>query len=547
MISGQKTDKRHEVKVVARTGTYIGCFDGTVESYLGVRYAAPVEKFKPPRDVSTTSGEIIDATEFGPAGLQPYNEAIPLSQGKTSPDCLNLNIWTKNTATTGKPVMVFVHGGGFVSDSGNNSIYCGRNFAANLPDGEDVVMITISYRLGLFGSIDLSLLDGFSEEYTYCNNIWILDMIQSLKWVNENIGAFGGDPGNVTIYGQSAGGMACLYLCAIESARRYFQKAIIHSGSPFFGLRDLATWRVQSQRVFNILGVTSVDELVCLPDDAFRDHIQKYTYIDADLQARYIDGLVIPLTWWDDLKDGAAKDIIIMLGATDGEHDFHSYDNTNSAFIVKTANDIVSSAVARYANLGIPPYALSPVGNEAVIEKFMAVDPNSSERAATLDNHFGHVLGYRHIAERQSKYNSVYMYRFCWLPDIHAVVGGLVDHAAFSPFGRSPHCADIPILFGTCENGLPNLAKWWMGQVKDSVRDKYDMSNVPKEMTGQMQATWYAFAKTGNPTNALIPEWSVYTSERKNTMMIREKWEQLDDPLKCDLSILEAIRPRGEK
>ena len=547
MINDKLSESTREARVTAPTGTYIGSFDGTVESYLGVRYAAPVEKFKPPVDVLTTSCDVIDAAKFGPAGLQPYDDAILPSQGEISSDCLYLNIWTKDTAATGKPVMLFIHGGGFVSSGGSDAPSNGRNFTADLPCGDDVVMITISYRLGLPGAIDMSLLDGFSGEYACCNNLWILDIIQSLKWVNENISAFGGDPSNVTIFGQSAGGMACVYLCAIESARQYFQKAIIHSGAPFYGLRDLAKHKENSQRVFDILGVSSVAELVSLSDDELMKDIPNYTYVGADLQPRYIDGLVIPVTWLDEFKKGAAKDITIMLGVTSGEHDFAAYDRTNADFNVRSAADIFADMEDRFAALGNPRYALSPVGNEAITEAFMSLAPNSSERAAALSNRFGHDIGYRYIAEHQSKFNNVYMYRFCWLPDIHAVADGVARHAAFSAFGRSPHCADLPVLFDTCETSLPFLAKWWAGQVKSSIKDAYDMLNVPEKLTKQMQAAWYAFAKTGNPNNDLIPEWNVYTGEKKNTMMINEKWVQSDDPLKDDFSILGAISPADEK
>ena len=547
MANNQMTDNARKARVTAPTGTYIGNFDGAVESYLGIRYAAPVEKFKPPKDVLTSSGDVIDSTKFGPAGLQPYNEAILPSQGEVSSDCLNLNIWTKNAATAGKPVMLFIHGGGFVSGGGSDSPSNGRNFVADLPDGEDAVLITISHRLGLLGAVDMSLLDGFSDEYKYCNNIWILDIIQSLKWVNENIGAFGGDPGNVTVFGQSAGGFSCVYLLTIESARRYFKKAIVHSGAPFFGLRDQASYKEHSLRAFDILGVSSVEELVSLSDADFMENIRQYTYVDADMQPRYIDGLVIPATWWDDFKSGAAGDIALMLGSTSGEVDFRAYDGASPDFSVRSADDIITEAVDRYAALGTPPYALSPVGHEAILERFMAIDPGSSDRAAALSNRFNHDVAYMHIAKHQSRFNDVYMYRFCWLPNIHAVSDGLVGHAAFSPFGRSPHCADLPILFDTCESSLPYLAKWWAGQVKDKIRDTYDASEVPKEMIGQMQAAWYAFAKTGDPNNALIPKWDVYAEEAKNTMMIDEKWVQLDDPLKDDLRILGEIRPKGEK
>lgn len=542
----QEQDEARAV-VEAPTGTYLGNYSDGVESYLGVRYAAPVENFKAPEDVTTTTDDEIDATQFGPACLQPYDPSMEPSLGETSSDCLTLNIWTKDSDTKGKPVMLFIHGGSFVAGGGNDSAMNGTNFLNNLGEDEDAVMITINHRLGILGQIDMSLLDGYSDEYADCNNLWLLDVIQSLKWVNENIEAFGGDPNNVTIYGQSSGGMVCFYLCTVPEARPYFDKVIIQSGAPFYGLTDKENYQRNSQIAFDELGVTSVEEFVALSDEQINEKLAEIEYIKGDLSPRYIDGRVIPLTWWDDFRNGAAKDIDILIGATDGEVDFSLYDPENyPATLSKDA--IMEKLYARYGSMGTPTYALIPNGNQEVINELLEARGNTDMAAVDIFGYFCHQLANSYVSEAQGQYNNVYAYNFTWCPDIHAAMEGLPENAAFTPTGRSPHCAEIPILFDTCAEGYPYLAMWWASAFGDSVRDKYDTTDVPTELIAQMQKTWYTFAKTGDPNNDLIPEWKPYTQEEPNVMnMGADKWECVDDFLKDDFEILSAIRPLGEQ
>ena len=542
--SEPNTEETHTAAVTAPTGTYNGLMDEGVEAYLGVRYAAPAELFKAPQPVTTTSSDEISATAFGPSCLQPVDSAMEPSLYELSSDCLTLNIWTKDHETKGKPVMLFIHGGSFVSGGTNDATLYGDNFIRNLPDGEDAVMITINHRLGILGQLDLSMLEGYTDEYADCNNLWILDAIQALKWVNENIDAFGGDPANVTIFGQSSGGMLCYYLTTVAEARQYFQKVIVESGTPFFGLQDHESYQKNCAAIFETLGVSSVDELVALTDEQIMEQMPFVTYVNATAAPRYIDGRVVPLTWWDDFQAGCAKDITLMIGATNGEVDFNAFDAEKYPGMV-SADVTLGKLVNHYAPAGTPVYGVLPT--QDVIDSMMETmpdDPNT--RAIQIYTYFTHEHSDRLICDAQSQYATVYNYSFDWLPDASAITENL-QGAIFTPTGRAPHCSELPLIFDTVEDGYTYLARWWLGAKADAVTDKYDADKIPEKLCEQMRMTWYTFAKTGDPNNETIPQWDAYTTESHETMAINTEWEAQTNPLAEDHALAAGIRPLNEK
>ena len=146
--SDRKTDNEMP-QAAAPSGTYTGNLNDGVQEFLGIRYAAPVERWKAPNDVTTTSDDKIDATKWGPCCMMPWDDVEISSQGELSEDCLNLNIWTKNVAAKGKPVIVFLHGQSEYGGS-HDPLYYGDTFTRNLPKGDDVVYVTINYRNNIF-------------------------------------------------------------------------------------------------------------------------------------------------------------------------------------------------------------------------------------------------------------------------------------------------------------------------------------------------------------------------------------------------------------
>lgn len=520
---------------VAPTGTYVGIDNNGVAEFLGIRYAAPIERWKAPKDVTTTSKDIIKATEWGPSCTQPYDDIEIASQWKQDEDCLSLNIWTKDLKTTKKPVMVFIHGGGATQGGSYDPLYDGEYYIRNLKADEDAVMVTINYRLGIFGSLDLSVLNGYTNEYEKSINLAILDQIQSLKWVSENIEAWGGDSNNITVFGQSAGGGAIGTLLTMPNATKYFHKAILESGMIFNRQCSPEKLKENSQIIFNILGVSSVEELMDISDDEIYEKYIDRIFDEVKLQQRVADGAIIPEDGWNALVNGSAKGIKIMIGTTDGEYDFRATDWDNFPNPVKDA-DVVWRAIEKSAlQKGNAKTVLSPVNYPDVVKEYLSLDGDKVKRMQDLYNDVHYRQGSIYVAEALSAYTDVYMYYWCWAPNPQDVIALNDDWAEVSPWGRAMHCMDLIFVFGTVEDGYPEL-----GGPKDK---------IPINLVEQTQAAYYAFAQTGDPSNGLIPEWKKYDIGTRYTMIINKDntWELVSDPRSNDKIVLNQIRPITEQ
>ena len=239
--------------------------DGSV-AFLGIPYAAPpvgalrwaapapAAPWSSPRDVST----------FGPSCAQVVDPEESTSTGPQSEDCLSLNVWAPatGTATTRRPVMVFVHGGGWTNGGTRDPWYDGAALSRR-----GVVVVSMNYRLGVFGFLDLSDPAVGGTSYAASGSVGLQDQVAAMRWVQRNIASFGGDPGNVTVFGHSAGAMSVTAMLASPDARGLFHKAIVQSGAGNL-LRSPEVARRITQRVLMAAGVTSVDALRALPTDA---------------------------------------------------------------------------------------------------------------------------------------------------------------------------------------------------------------------------------------------------------------------------------------
>ncbi|NPV59436.1 MAG: carboxylesterase family protein [Actinobacteria bacterium] len=227
---GEKTQTEASTMEVPQlaSGPISGAFEDGVWSYLGIPYAAPPVgelRWKEPQPVEPWK-EVRACTEYGPACPQPSDDWTGMMDvGSTSEDCLYLNVWTPaESPGQGLPVMVWIHGGAFKSGAGSLPIYEGSNLAR-----KGVVVVTINYRLGALGLMAHPLLSAESP-HGVSGNYGLLDQVAALRWVRENIDAFGGDPGNVTVFGESAGGMSILDLMVSPLAEGLFHRAIVESG-----------------------------------------------------------------------------------------------------------------------------------------------------------------------------------------------------------------------------------------------------------------------------------------------------------------------------
>src|SRR5258708_8652015 len=221
--------------VETTAGKVAGLANGPVRIFKGIHYGAPTggaNRFMPPQKPVPWSG-VREATQIGPRCPQPptpglmREEAIDLDYGPMSEDCLSLNVWTAADAAAKRPVMVWFHGGGYAVGSGGSVRYDGSNLARK----HEVVVVTVNHRLNAFGFLDLSSLGG--AKFADSGNVGMLDIVAALEWVRDNIANFGGDPGNVTVFGESGGGGKVSTLMAMPASKALFHRALAHCRHPF--------------------------------------------------------------------------------------------------------------------------------------------------------------------------------------------------------------------------------------------------------------------------------------------------------------------------
>ena len=307
-------DKSLAVKCI--NGTFVGKKTDGVIAFKGIPFVGkqPVGEYrwKPPVEVVADDG-VYEAYFNGKSPYQSYSLSQIASLYVHGEDCLHLNVWKADDGGTKKPVMVWIHGGAYEMGGTVEPREEGTNFIKENPD---VILVSIEYRLGVFGFLHLSHLpDG--ADYPDAQNLGLLDQVAALKWVHENIANFGGDPNNVTIFGQSAGGGSVSLLPLVEGAQKYFQRVIAMSGSAVL-CRTPELAITCANETIEKLGCKTVAELLKL--DA-----QKFFEINEEFEMRVAperDGRTLPLDPLKAYENGAAKDLDIMQGCTKDEFNY---------------------------------------------------------------------------------------------------------------------------------------------------------------------------------------------------------------------------------
>jgi para-nitrobenzyl esterase len=523
------------VQVEAPTGTYVGRDNDGVAEFQGIRYGV-FRPYLPATDVTTTSADVIEATSWGYNCIQPYDEVELASQDPCSQDCLFLNVWTKELNTTDKPVIVFIHGGSNIWGGTSDPMYDGEYFVRGLSEGEDCVFVTINYRMSVVGGLDLSVLEGYTDEYAYAMNLSKLDQTQALKWISENIAAWGGDPANVTIMGQSAGGGAVEMLMADPDTHQYFQRAIINSGTQSREAISKERFTSNSKTVCDILGVTTVDELIALTDEDISSKMDEI--IDALGKAhpglRCADGLVISETWWEDLQNGVASDIDLLIGGTDGEEDWFAIDWDNSVSEPLSSPDsILEDIRVRDAvrDNGYGRFYCLEV--DGFVDGYLAMGDDPVRQAMDLYNDVYFNYPTYLIAATQAEHNAnTYLYRWEYAPAVENVLEYNGDSAEVSPWGRALHCMDLCFELGTKEGYV------------ELTGDPEKMSDT---MIAQAREMVYSFAKTGDPSNDLIGQWTPFGDSEKTTMLIGQdgSWSCVSEYRQDVMDYMSQLQPYG--
>ncbi len=492
-LSGYISEGRTLPKVVVNTscGRIAGLRnrDGLLV-FLGVPYArAPTGdlRFRPPEEPEPWQN-IYPAFSFGPVSPQTLDEYEPASAQFQDEDCLRLNVWTPGADDKRRTVLVFIHGGAFILGASSDPNYDGAAFARR----GDIVVVTINYRLGALGFLDLAQL---GENNTGSGNQGLLDQIAALRWVQKNIRQLGGDPENVTIMGESAGSISVSTLMAVPEARGLFKRAIAESGAPNLCRSPKFAENV-TERFMALAGAKDAKDLRKMNTSQIMK-IQKKLMtelgVGADrIFAPVIDGKIIPMNPLDALAGGAAANVSLLHGTT---HDEARYWLLYQPLLkLSTPEDLLSFDSQINDSLGdrrndlIDYYKKSFAG------------PGNASLAMATDIIFW--LPHLRLSEAQSQWAKVWMYRFDWA----------------SPYASGQlgayHAVELPFVF---HNYDTPEAKNAMG------------TNSPADLK-RIQDFWIAFIRTGDPNIQGMPHWGCYNAMTRETMIFDAKNSIQKDP-----------------
>jgi len=482
-----------------KAGKIQGIKDEGIEIFKGIPYAKRIVgdlRFKPPVPAKRFPGVFL-ATEFGPVSPQEITlKSIDPPEPQSEPDCLNLNIYTPSTDQDKRPVMVWIYGGGFRTGSGR--IYDGKPLAKR----GNVVVVTINYRLNALG---FSFVPGITP------NVGLLDQIAALKWIRDNIEDFGGDADNVTIFGESAGGMSVSTLLAMPEAKGLFNRAIAQSGACHPASYRASEGKELSERVISEVGIQIGDiealrkisayELVNAEAKVWSEIIERKPWIFAI--PPYIDGKYIPEHPLDLIRKGAAADVDLLVGTNLNESTSKKPDDPNFKEVSERGmNNWIKKVVG---SLGQDEDKAKNLINTY---RETRKDEGSLSAQAVLDAFCTdlefHISAIR-TAEAQSIQNpNTYMYLFTWPSPF---MGGI--------FG-SCHTLEIPFVLGMLD---VSFWSWFAGTGEEA-----------KKLSEKIMDAWIAFARTGNPSNSGIPEWPKYNTEKRSTMLLGKEIKVVDDP-----------------
>ncbi len=463
--------------VKVEQGLLQGTFEDGLMVYRGIPYAAPPIgdlRWREPQPPLKWDGVRL-ADKNGPAPWQPDNPSLGSpTPGWRSEDCLHLNIWTPaKSPNDNLAVMVWIHGGGFTQggtawqDAGAPT----PNDSGEKLASKGVVVVAIDYRLGSLGFLALPELSAESSQHV-SGNYGVLDMIAALRWVHNNIASFGGDPNKVTIFGQSAGGMAVSMICASPLAKGLFQRAISQSGGTFGPPRGyLADAEKKGEAYMKTTGVTTLAELRKLPPDKLPvgGGMGNFSPI--------IDGYFLPADNYSLYTEGKYNDTPVLIG--------YNSDEGASFGVPKSPDDYINSVKNRYGKFADDLIKAYPSGSGKVAK---------TARDLGRDASFGWSTWTWARLALKTGGSKVFFYHFDQHPN-YPTDSPLFGYGAL-------HTAEVPYLFQHLYN-------------QQVTKEDSDISDV-------ISSYWTNFAKYGDPNGEGLPHWPMFTKENSIVMYFKQ-------------------------
>ena len=502
-----------------------------VVTFKGIRYGAStasVNRFQAPVRPQPWTG-IVDAFEYGPRAWQPFRAMIPeigdalTGSGPMDEDCLRVNVWTPAIDRGRRPVMVWFHGGGQRTGSGNSIFYEGSELARK----HDVVVVTLTHRLNALGYLWLAGLPGISGRFSRTANLPLADLVLALEWVRDNITQFGGNPANVTIFGQSGGGGKVAMLTAFPAAKGLFHRAIIMSTLADTAVTGLAPARAveAAELLLGRLGMKASDaeRLLQMPAEQIvaaltrggRAGGQGGQTATGDISLRFVpvvDGGTLPAHPFEPAASELSAAIPMMVGSNECEG--IPYSNPDDPYWTKEPADVTElrAEVKRIVrvNDGDADRLIGLYRSHRPSESLGDIAAVMAGDASQL-RHAAHLIARRKHAQGKAP---VFLYAFTWRSPVRE--GKL----------RSMHGMELPFVFDH-----PDAISFMTG----TGADRHALATA-------MSEAWVSFARTGNPSHTRIPPWTPFEPATWPTMVFGPQVSLVRDPHGEERRAMEALR-----